>query len=75
MPENFEVNQNKNLSKLNLWKKIWEFAKKLDKILIRDWGTVEKVQQKLEKGINFENYSLKFWKKIKGILGKTSRKF
>ncbi len=31
---------------------------------IRVWETVEKEQQKLEKGINFEKYSLKFWKKI-----------
>ncbi len=30
---------------------------------IRDSGTVEKVQRKLERVISFEKYSLKFWKK------------
>ncbi len=35
-------------------KKFEEFAKEIDKMSIRDWGTIEKVQQKLEKGINFE---------------------
>ncbi len=55
LQENFQVNQNKNLSKPNLWKKNWRICKKLDKIMsIRDWGTVEKVQQKLGKVINFE---------------------
>ncbi len=46
---------------VKLWKKIEKFAKtfeefaeKLDKMSIRDWGSVKKVQQKLEEGINFE---------------------
>ncbi len=47
----------------SLKKSLGNLQKKLDKMSINDWQTVEKVQQKLEQGISFEWYSLKFWKK------------
>ncbi len=39
---------------VNLWKENWGICKKLDKMSIKDWGTVEKTQQKFKKKINFE---------------------
>ncbi len=35
-------------------KKTWEICKKLDKMLIGGWGTVEKIQQESEKSNNFK---------------------
>ncbi len=36
-------------------KEIWKICKKkIDKLLIRDWGTVEKIKGKLENSISFE---------------------
>ncbi len=31
-----------------------KFAKKIDKLSIRDWGTVEKIKQKLENCVSFK---------------------
>ncbi len=33
---------------------IWKICKKIYNFLTRDWGTVEKIKQKLEDGIRFE---------------------
>ncbi len=56
------------MRKLNLWKKFEEFAIKLDKVSIRDWGTVEKVQQRLEKGMSNTrwNFEKKYSEKVRG---------
>ncbi len=45
------------------YRKFEKIQKKIDKLSIRDWGTIEKVQQKLEKGINFGNIRWNFEKK------------
>ncbi len=42
---------------------------------MRNWGNAEKIQKKLENSISFEQYLVKFWKKITGIFGKTSGHF
>ncbi len=56
-------------------KKIWEICDKLDKMQIKDWGTIEKIQRKLEKVFVLSNIYWNFEKKIKGISGETSQKF
>ncbi len=59
---------------VNTWKKIWGICKKLDKMSIRDWGTVEKIQPKFKKKVlvlsnicwNFEKKSEKYSEKLQG---------
>ncbi len=60
---------------VNLWKIIWEIYKKIDKMSISDWGTVQKVWRKLEKVLVLRNTCLNFEKKVKGIFEKSSGNF
>ncbi len=50
--------------RVNLWKIIWEIYKKIDKMLVSDWGTVEKILQKSEKVLVLSNICWNFEKKI-----------
>ncbi len=45
---------------VNLWKIICEIYKKIDKMSISDWGTVEKMRQKLEKVLVLSNICCNF---------------
>ncbi len=61
----FKQTTTATLSKLwlNLWKKIEEFAKKLDKMWIRDRGTVKKDSKNYKKVLVLSNIRWNFEKK------------
>ncbi len=48
---------------VNLWKIILEIYKKIDKMSISDWGTIEKILRKLEKVLVLSNICWNFEKK------------
>ncbi len=60
---------------INLWKKIWEICKKLDKILIGTEKLSRKYRENYKKVLVLSNISWNFEKKIRGIFRKTLRQF
>ncbi len=59
---------------VNFWKIIWEIYRKIDKMSISDWRTVEKVRQKLEKPLILSILCWNLEEKINEIFGEMSRK-
>ncbi len=55
---------------VNLRKIIWVIYKKIDKMSISDWGTVEKIRWKLKKVLVLNNICWNFEKKLVEYSGK-----